>query len=246
MGRRTWLLGISAMLIISGCVDSGSDPQDAATSSAPTTSSAPANTTASVENTTNEPPVPTMEADNVTGAIPLNVTFLLNGTDPEGGNLSWTLSFGDDSENLTGESLPANATHSYALQGNFTAFFEVSDGVNVANISVAVNVTGAASEGPTTHVITGSTLIPFPAANELACINDDIDGNIYDLAPAGPGWTYTLEPSDGSFGIYWYAGGSYDSTGEPAGVVPEGMDQVEICNVSALPMSDYTLTLTAP
>jgi PKD repeat protein len=243
---RSWLLGIAGMLVISGCIDAGGDSKDAASTSptVTTTDATSASAPSTSANATNEAPTATVEADNVTGSFPLTVVFTLNGSDPEGDELSWTLSFGDDAENATGSELPANATHEYAAAGNFTVFFEVSDGVNAANMTLAVNVTEAVSAGGEPYVISGSTLIPFPGADALACINDDIDGNIYDLEPAGPGWSYVLEPGDGSFGLYWYSGGDYDSTGTPTGVVPDGMDQVEICNISGLPGSDYSLTLT--
>jgi len=84
------------------------------------------------------------------GTAPLNVTFSAGGSDPDGGNLTFTLSFGDGSAAMNGTSLPANVTHAYAKAGNFTAQLVVSDGSASANATVLVRVTGptAAAANP--------------------------------------------------------------------------------------------------
>ncbi len=248
--RHGWIWVLSLVLVLAGCIDTGGEEQATPAPSSSSASAAPSSTspaaTNSTENVTNEAPVGSIEADNVTGALPLNVTFTLNATDPEGEGLTWTFALGDASDNLTGTELPAIINHTYTAVGNFTATFEVNDGVNVDNITVAINVTAALAGEPQTHVITGSAAIPFPVADQFVCLNDDIDGNIYDLAPAAPGWSYTLSPGDGSFGMYWYSGGAYVSKATATGIVPEGTDEVEICSLTAIPGSEYTLTLTSP
>lgn len=187
-----------------------------------------------------------MEVDNASGAAPLNVTFTLNGTDPDGDALTWTLAFGDGSENETGSLLPAIFTHAFELEGNFTVVFEASDGNHTVNATAPVTVNAAVGAAKQTKIITGTTVLPNPAGDCCVCINDDVDGNRYALDPAEAGWLYTLEPGDGSFGVYWYNGGSYVSSSDPEGEVPEGVDVVEVCNLTGLPDTDYTMTLTEP
>lgn len=73
-------------------------------------------------------------------------TFNLTGSDLDGDSLNWELSFGDDSANATGTSLPANVTHTFAI-GNFTATLNVSDGQDFDTTNVTFTVAQAAGAG---------------------------------------------------------------------------------------------------
>lgn len=177
-----------------------------------------------------------------------NASFQLDGSDADGDAVNWTLDFGDGATE-NGTALPATVNHTYAL-GNYTANFTLEAGGQASsyNASLAITAGGGGGSSKQTQVVTGGTLLPNPAGNDAACIGDDVDGNTYDLDPAGPGWTYVLEPGDGTFGAYFYdSGGAFLSGGtEGTGEVPDDAASIEICNVTGAPMTDYTVTLTEP
>lgn len=79
-----------------------------------------------------------------------SATFTLNGTDPDGDALNWTLAFGDGNS-TNGTSLPANATHDYGASGVFNATFTLGDGnlTSVYNLTVnATTLPGGPTQGP--------------------------------------------------------------------------------------------------
>lgn len=67
------------------------------------------------------------------------VGFVLTGSDADGDDLEWTLAFGDGSASQEGSQLPANATHTY-VAGNYTARYNVTDGLATASYNVTVSV----------------------------------------------------------------------------------------------------------
>src|SRR5687768_9431239 len=75
----------------------------------PSTSSSGSTTSAQA----NQPPTGSLTTSVPGGAAPLNVTFTVEGSDPDGDEPDWTLSFGDDSANENGTDLPAEVTHAY-------------------------------------------------------------------------------------------------------------------------------------
>ncbi|HUR64164.1 MAG TPA: PKD domain-containing protein [Candidatus Thermoplasmatota archaeon] len=143
---------------------------------APTSGTATGTATTGTSSTTttgppapNAPPTAALAPASKTGGIPLNVTFVATGSDPEGANLTFTLSFGDGSAAANG-TLPANVTHSYTLVGNFTARLTVSDGHGSANATALVHAQGGAkAAGPVTF--TQTTTIPC-----LQCLFDGFPG----------------------------------------------------------------------
>lgn len=76
------------------------------------------------------PPTASLTADVVAGATPLNITFTLDGDDPEDFSINWTLDAGDGSAPYTGsgDDLPLDVEHSFEAVGNYTAVFEVTNG----------------------------------------------------------------------------------------------------------------------
>jgi hypothetical protein len=110
----------------------------------------------------NRPPTASLKADPSKGGVPLNVSFALQGEDPDGDALSWTLELGDGSAARTGEALPATVNHSYAQAGNFTVRLTVTDGELEANQTFLVAATAAA--GPSAqdpiHIAGTSTGVP--------------------------------------------------------------------------------------
>jgi PKD repeat protein len=71
----------------------------------------------------NQAPSVTMTATPQTGAEPLPVSFVAEGSDPEGGLLTYRWSFGDDSDSSYGREV----THEYRRRGTYTARVTVTD-----------------------------------------------------------------------------------------------------------------------
>ncbi len=139
-------LFLAAATALAGCTaDSGTDSvdADAATPAASATPSVLENVTENA--TANRAPTANLTADLTDGTAPLNVTFTLSGSDADGDNLTWTLSFGDG-EATNGTTLPANVTHSFTAAGNYTVTLAVSDGTNTTEASVVVEAVEAAAE----------------------------------------------------------------------------------------------------
>jgi PKD repeat protein len=82
----------------------------------------------------------TMTATPQTGASPLRVGFVADGTDPEGGSLSYRWSFGDDSDSESGREV----THRYRRGGTYTARVTVTDSEGAReSAEVRIVVTGS-------------------------------------------------------------------------------------------------------
>lgn len=113
----------------------------ASTSQSQTTTSASSTGT---ETSSNAPPAVSEFSANLTG---LNVSFTLDATDADGDALTYELSFGDGSTNLTGGFPETVVNYTYAAAGNYTATLTVSDGSDVDNRTLALQVRSAAPPG---------------------------------------------------------------------------------------------------
>lgn len=219
--------------------DVSADPE---VSGAPDPSGAP-------EPDANNLPVATLTADVTEGVAPVDIVFTVSAEDADGDGLAWSLdvdSDGSPESEGDGAGLPLDYTHSFTEAGDYTATLTVSDGVDEAVSTVELAIAAAAAEeGIPPVVITGTAIAPTVTGLLLQCVRMGVDGDLHDIAPATEGWTYLLEPSDGSFLMWWYAAGSYVDAADPEGTVPAGVDQVEICSGGAV-AGDYTLTLNAP
>jgi PKD repeat protein len=71
------------------------------------------------------------------GSVPLNATFTVTGTDPDGDTLSWTVAFGDGGK-ANGTVLPATIKHTFSKGGNFTVRLNVTDGKSSATATTLV------------------------------------------------------------------------------------------------------------
>lgn len=132
--------------------DAPADPGSEEPTSTPTSGPAP-------NDTEDRPPTATLTASIQQGEIPFNVTFTLDGEDPDGDALQWSLDAdGDDTADIEGTTLPADYTHQYDTEGLFNATFTVSDGSNTTTRNILINATAAAAAAPSfeTIVITGS------------------------------------------------------------------------------------------
>jgi hypothetical protein len=144
------VVALTAALLVSltasGCFVEEDDPstQDADATSTTSTTAATTNTTTS---TANRSPTANLTATPEDGAAPLNVTFAVGGSDPDGGALDWTLTLGNEtlgSGNRT--TLPGNVTHQFSEAGNYTVILLVTDGRLNATANVTIEVTAGANE----------------------------------------------------------------------------------------------------
>jgi PKD repeat protein len=189
---------------------------------------------------TNHAPVANLTASTLSGAAPMTVNFTLNGTDAEGDALSWTLTYGNASANVTGTVLPANATHVFDAAGTFNVTLVISDGKLSANatVTIVVSAAAAAATGFTPIDATKSWTVSFGGAFEygLGCYEDGVDCAYFDLGNQAVGRAFTMTfSSTVPSGLYWidyYKGGDYIDTfiGEPGATsiadnVPAGTNQ---------------------
>jgi len=89
----------------------------------------------------NTPPTIGPTASPSSGFAPLNVQFVANARDPEGGELEYAWDFGDGSPGST----KANPKHAYTRSGVYKANVTVTDGVFLVNGAVTVSINSALS-----------------------------------------------------------------------------------------------------
>lgn len=251
--RALLTVALVASLAFAGCTSNDADPEptgSSSTSASSTSSSSTTSSTASQSSTgtsspggaENQPPTGSITLSNVTD---FQVSFALDGSDPDGDALTWSLAFGDNATDATGTSLPANVTHTYASAGNFTAVFTLSDGQAhlVANYTVSLQPSGEASYPPPV-VFTGSSIGGPP----VGCLGSMGLNTVYhDFDPALAGvWKYKVTPGTG-WVTEWWVGDSTATDGGGEGTIPSGHDNVAVCpSTPSVPAKSYTLTLYHP
>lgn len=193
---------LALTLLLAGCASSGGD--EAPSSSSTTTSTAVASqtqtsTTTSSTTTTTAPPAENKAPTGSLGAVAtgLQANFTLNGTDPDGDALSWTLAFGDGNR-TEGTQLPVTIRHTFAAAGTFTAVFTLDDG----QAQSSYNVTVAATASPVTAT-TQDFQGGWSFANNVACLDSSAP---YDAVPMTEGVTYlTFAVDPGTVGLPFVA-----------------------------------------
>lgn len=193
----------------------------------------------------NEPPVAHLSADTENGTVPFNVTFTLEGTDPDGDPLSWTFDAdGDGVEEANGTVLPGEFTFSFTEAGLYKASLNLSDGLQVADTTLFINATaagGVENEGPEPVVMSGISV-----GSPIGCAVGDPLYHYFDAALAGF-WHFTVEATAANgVGTEWWAGDSSAGTLGTTGVIPEGADNVAVYDPLAPLPAEYTITLHHP
>lgn len=160
---RTLAFLLMLSLALAGCSgDESSDPTEEPTESTssgtqsqtqsqtPTTGNNPSEPGQSQEpGQGNQAPTGTLTASISQGEAPVEVTFTLEGADPDGDNVTWTLDAdGDGTFEAEGSELPAMYNHSYVDVGNYTANLTISDGSLSTSYEANINATQAAAADP--------------------------------------------------------------------------------------------------
>ncbi|MGD0083088.1 MAG: PKD domain-containing protein [Acidimicrobiales bacterium] len=141
------------------------------------------------------PPVPALNATPPGGNAPIPlVTFDGSAsTDPTSPIVSWTLTFGDGSPQVSGTGPPPSptATHSYTAAGTYTATLTVTD----AN--------GESGSSPYTFIVASTlkvTLKEVPPTGRTSVDGSGFDSNEkVDLTLDGQPWTTVTAGTDGTF-----------------------------------------------
>lgn len=139
--------GALLIAFLAGCVAEPSSETSLSPSERPTSAPTPAfqaNETSSPAAIANTPPSAALNASSLNGSVPFEVVFSLNGTDVDGDELSWVISFGDNGTAANGTGLPATVNHTFETEGNFTVLLNVTDGTDatLANLTILA-ATGA-------------------------------------------------------------------------------------------------------
>ncbi|MEK6975048.1 MAG: PKD domain-containing protein [Candidatus Thermoplasmatota archaeon] len=239
---RPWLLALVLVAaILSGCTsnedDKGTDSTTDSASSGSSASSSKAGSATKGAGTnqsgtstgtpgSNKAPTASLNASVLAGAAPLAVSFALNGTDPEGAALAWVLSFGDNSTNATGTSLPANATHTFNAAGTYAATLHATDAGNLS-ATVTLNITVSAG-GPVPapehfeDSVTGIPYIPLVGSPNSFYPGASVTHTFTTATPA-TSMTITLAYEEGLFFTdldLFITGPGVDTSGEAAGPEP--------------------------
>lgn len=139
--RKTIIL-VSLFLTVgalSGCTGDGTEPDsvDTGTDGTDQTNTDSNETLGEAPPAGNVLPVPTLEASNVTGTLPITVQFTMDGADPDGMFFQWTLDAdGDGTTDIEGEELPATFEFTFDAAGDHTAVFNLSNGEDSAEATL--------------------------------------------------------------------------------------------------------------
>lgn len=176
------------------------------------------------------------------GTAPLAVAFLLEGSDPDGDALSWTLDLGDGNA-TQGTSLPSNVTHAFAAPGNFTVALDVMDGNATSRSHLVIRV-GPAPPSATALFVEAQDFPSSPAASATvplvgyaggaACAGfwdgtSGIDCVFFALEPGWTGLAFNATADDGDPDLeFWptcdpdevFAIAGYRHDGPEVGTIP--------------------------
>lgn len=120
--------------------------------------------------TFSEPPTANLTANLSRGEAPLNVTFTLDGSDPQGGEITWTLDLGDGNT-TEGDELPTDVDHRFDQAGNYTVLLTVSNEENKTTAELEIAVDELAS-APVLYLLgDGSDVV----------VTDDPDGRSFGM-----------------------------------------------------------------
>lgn len=183
------------------------------------------------------PPQGSIAASVVKGGVPLAVDFTLDGNDPDGRAVTWTLDVdGDGSADRQGDKLPTVANHTYTTAGVFNVTFRISDGSLSSSFNALINATGSSLPPSGQHFegsFQSSTLYECRVGFRSETNNVTWTGMNVSPATVGKPFTATFTSSGQPIciGISWYmedgswiedSGGLPTTTNTLEGTIPEG------------------------
>lgn len=186
------------------------------------------------EDVANTLPQATLDADNLTGEAPMDVTFTIDASDDDGDELTWTLDVdGDQVPDAEGDELPTTYTHTYAEGFTGNASLVVSDGTEEVATAIALDI----ADAPAPETFSFECTVPVPSvgvsmtgtigACELGTLEKDSTFTAVE-EPGGCRVTYREESVGGT-------GSLVDATvGE---TYPAGTEFQGACGAGALPES---------
>jgi len=160
------VLAFTVALVLSGCAGGVKEPNNAPSTSSAfnSTSESRANgagqdgsggsgsgATGGTTTQANQPPVGSIAASITQGSTPVNATFDLKGTDPDGDAIDWDIDFdGDQRTDKSGTTLPARVHFNYTAVGLYNVTFTIQDDKAAStSYHVLINATAAAAgQGP--------------------------------------------------------------------------------------------------
>lgn len=151
---RGGLFAVLMLVVLSGCAspvepvesDDTSSSESTTPSETQTSSASESGNVTSSTNATegaNRAPVIDSFLANITG---LTVSYSFNASDADGDTLTYELSFGDGSANVTGTGPVGNGTYEFAAAGSYNLTLVVRDGAESANVTLKVDAVAAAGE----------------------------------------------------------------------------------------------------
>lgn len=122
------------------------------------------------------PPVAFVEASHEEFFVPFTVSFELDGWDPDGTPIEWSLDFGDGN-GTTGDRLPVSLDHTYENPGEFEARLLVSDGTEMRHQTEKLR----GSQKPVPAEFEGNVRLPerFDLLGE-SCISEGVARSLID------------------------------------------------------------------
>lgn len=237
--RAYLALALAVALTLAGCTATKDDDTQSSSSSSSTSTSVSTTQTTSPNPlpTDNKAPEASLTASAEAGEAPFNVTFAINATDADGDNLTWSLSFGDNSTAANGTALPGNATHEYLAAGLYNATLLVSDGQATSNVTLQLNVTAGVPF--VQFIATGTPDLACPQCSTAGANTgvgyrsgtNELDSWFVELPAGAAGQPFTLTGESGNPDMVFRdsCASSGAAVGEPyvgdadeAGLVPEG------------------------
>ncbi len=192
----------------------------------------------------NTPPTAVLTMNPSSGTAPLAVNITVDGRDPDGDAITWTLDLnGDGAVDRRGDAVPANVLTSFG-EGNHTVVLTVkaNNQTDTATAVVAVRAPkqptdNATEPGPDPVTLTGGSTVGAPQTPET-CI-DGLTSVTFAVESQWIGWRYNVTAP---FVVLFY-----DAGGEPLessdGAVPPAATSMDACHDGPGPGAEFTLTL---
>jgi hypothetical protein len=238
-------------LALAGCAASQPAAEE---TTPPVSTSVPTTTPTPTLVPLNHPPTANLTAGVTGGPVPLAVSFTINGTDFDGDELQYNLTFGDETPAESGSlNEDLQIIHTFTIVGSFTVVLNVSDGTSFTLNSTTIEV----GLPPEPVIFSGEVLLPDAWASTIAennCflailtgddpLTYDLIGRTHRFPHPLDGWSYAFDNADMG-AIFWDDAPNILGSGA-AGTVPAGTTYTQVCLRVPGANVSYTMTITPP